>query len=58
VIYQILAKDIMFCEEVVIFTAQDVFALVNKKKIPFKPWFYGFLFYLENAILRLWKTIK
>lgn len=31
----------MFCEEVVIFTPQDVFTLINKKKIPFNPWFNG-----------------
>jgi len=38
-VYQISAKDFMFCEEVVIFTPQDVFSLIDKKKIPFNSWF-------------------
>jgi len=31
----------MFCEEVVIFTPQDVFNLIDKNKIPFNAWFNG-----------------
>jgi len=52
VIYQISVKDIMFFEEVVIFTLQNVFTLIDKKKIPFNPWFKG-LFYLENVVFML-----